>query len=198
MSKPVSQFECWPSLRLNEWQDTYATLHMWTQIVGKVRLKLAPHINHWWQVTFYVTPRGLTTSAIPYGQLTFEVQFDFIRQILSIQTSEGQSRTIALRPRSVADFYRELSHNGGIYNTFAQNWYDMQVKTVQYGLGTKGHRSRMNGDWVSGPDTLTEEEMGANRYDLGKTYFAHPLDDDFYKAMRPDWSKVKVPEAPKN
>ena len=92
-----------------------------------------------------------------------------------------------------ADFYRELSHNGGIYNTFAQNWYDMQVKTVQYGLGTKGHRSRMNGDWVSGPETLPDEEMGGNRYDLGKTYFAHPIDDDYYKAMFPDWSKVKVP-----
>ena len=69
----------------------------------------------------------------------------------------------------------------------------MQVKTVQYGLGTKGHRSRMNGDWVSGPETLTDDEMGGNRYDLGKTYFAHPLDDDYYKAMFPDWSKVKVP-----
>src|ERR1700693_2217646 len=92
-----------------------------------------------------------------------------------------------------ADFYRELSHNGGISSTFAQNWYDMQVKSVQYGLGSKGHRSRMNGDWVSGPETLTDEEMGANRYDLGKTYFAHPLDDEFYKAMLPDWSKVKVP-----
>ncbi len=92
-----------------------------------------------------------------------------------------------------ADFYRELSHNGGIYNTFAQNWYDMQVKTVQYGLGVNGHRSRMNGDWVSGPETLTDEEMGGNRYDLGRTYFAHPLDDDYYKAMFPDWSKVKVP-----
>jgi predicted acyl esterase len=92
-----------------------------------------------------------------------------------------------------ADFYRELSHNGGIYNTFAQNWYDMQVKTVQYGLGEKGHRSRMNGDWVSGPETLTDIEMGGNRYDLGKTYIAHPLDDDYYKAMFPDWSKVKVP-----
>ena len=92
-----------------------------------------------------------------------------------------------------ADFYRELSHNGGIYNTFAQNWYDMQVKTVQHGLGSKGHRSRMTGDWVSGPQTLTDVEMGGNRYDLGKTYFAHPLDDDYYKAMFPDWSKVKVP-----
>lgn len=92
-----------------------------------------------------------------------------------------------------ADFYRELSHNGGIYNTFAQNWYDMQVKSVQYGLGTRGHRSRMNGDWVSGPETLTDEQLGANRYDLGKTYFSHPLDDAYYKAMTPDWSKVKVP-----
>jgi predicted acyl esterase len=92
-----------------------------------------------------------------------------------------------------ADFYRELSHNGGIYSTFAQNWYDMQVKTVQSGLGTRGHRSRMNGDWVSGPATLGEEEMGANRYDLGKTYIAHPLDDDYYKAMAPVWSRVNVP-----
>ena len=92
-----------------------------------------------------------------------------------------------------ADFYRELSHNGGIYNTFAQNWYDMQVKTVQYGLGTKGHRSRMNGDWVSGPETLTAEQMGANRYDLGKVLFSHPLDDEYYKAMALDWSKVTVP-----
>src|SRR5919106_3349185 len=92
-----------------------------------------------------------------------------------------------------ADFYRELSHNGGIYNTFAQNWYDMQVKSVQYGLGSRGARSRMNGDWVSGPETLTDEQLGANRYDLGTTYFSHPLDDDYYKAMTPDWSKVKVP-----
>jgi uncharacterized protein len=69
----------------------------------------------------------------------------------------------------------------------------MQVKTVQYGLGTKGHRSRMNGDWVSGPETLIDEELGANRYDLGKTYFSHPMDDDYYTAMFPDWSKVKVP-----
>src|SRR5216684_6011247 len=78
-----------------------------------------------------------------------------------------------------ADFYRELSHNGGIYNTFAQNWYDMQIKTVQYGLGSKGYRSRMNGDWVSGPETLTDEQMGGNRYDLGKTYFSHPMDDEY-------------------
>src|SRR5499427_3748848 len=114
----------------------------------------------------------------------------------------NQWKVASMRPKHLAaicvwegfaDFYRELSHNGGIYNTFAQNWYDMQVKTVQYGLGSKGHRSRMNGDWVSGPETLTAEQMGANRYDLGKAYFAHPLHDDFYEAMLPDWSKVKVP-----
>jgi predicted acyl esterase len=92
-----------------------------------------------------------------------------------------------------ADFYRELSHNGGIYSTFGQNWYDMQVKTVQYGLGTRGHRSRMNGDWVSGPETLGQEEMGGNRYDLGKTYIAHPLDDEYYKAMAANWDNVRVP-----
>lgn len=92
-----------------------------------------------------------------------------------------------------SDFYRELSHNGGIYSTFAQNWYDMQIKTVQYGLGTRGHRSRINGDWVSGPETLTEEEMGANRYDLGKVYFEHPLDDDYWKSMTADVTKIKVP-----
>ncbi|MCC7347586.1 MAG: CocE/NonD family hydrolase [Variibacter sp.] len=92
-----------------------------------------------------------------------------------------------------SDFYRELSHNGGIYSTFPQNWYDMQIKTVQYGLGTQGHRSRMNGDWVSGPETLSEEEMGANRYDLGKVYFEHPLIDDYWNAMTADLAKIKVP-----
>ncbi len=92
-----------------------------------------------------------------------------------------------------ADFYRDLSHHGGIYCTFAQNWYDMQVSSVQHGLGTRGHRSRMNGEWVSGPPTLTAEELGANRYDLGTTYYQHSLDDEYWQAMMPDWSKVKVP-----
>jgi predicted acyl esterase len=92
-----------------------------------------------------------------------------------------------------ADFYRDLSHHGGIYCTFAQNWYDMQVRSVQHGLGTRGHRSHMNGEWVSGPQTLTAEEMGSNRYDLGTTYYQHSLDDEYWQAMMPDWSKVKVP-----
>ncbi|HET9904484.1 MAG TPA: CocE/NonD family hydrolase [Xanthobacteraceae bacterium] len=114
----------------------------------------------------------------------------------------NQWQVAALQPKHLAamcvwegfaDFYREISHNGGIYNTFAQNWYDMQVKSVQHGLGTRGHRSRMNGDWVSGPETLTEEELGANRYDLGKEYFEHPLDDKYWKALTPDLTKIKTP-----
>ena len=93
-----------------------------------------------------------------------------------------------------ADFYRELSHNGGIYSTFAQNWYDMQVKTVQYGLGTKGHRSRMNGDWVSGPETLSEEELGRNRRDFYEDCISRKLDtDEYWQSRMPDWNKVKVP-----
>jgi hypothetical protein len=98
----------WPELPLNAWQDTYATLHMWTQMVGKVRLALSPLVNHWWEVALYVNARGLTTSAIPYGDGIFEVQFDFIEHKLIIQTSWGESKTLALAPRSVADFYAEF------------------------------------------------------------------------------------------
>ena len=98
----------WPELPLDAWQDTYATLHMWTQIVGKVRLALSPRVNHWWEVPLYVSSRGLTTSAIPYGDGIFEVQFDFIEHELIIQTSWGASRTMELEPRSVADFYAEF------------------------------------------------------------------------------------------
>src|ERR1700720_1210928 len=97
--------ESWPALPLEAWQDTYATLHMWTQIVGKVRLALSPLINHWWEVALYVNARGLTTSAIPCGDGIFEVQFDFIDHKLQIQTSWGTSKTLALKPQSVADFY---------------------------------------------------------------------------------------------
>jgi hypothetical protein len=98
----------WPELPLEAWQDTYATLHMWTQIVGKVRMVLSPRVNHWWQVAFYVNARGLTTSAIPYGDGDFEVQFDFIEHELIIQTSWGASKTMELEPRSVAEFYAEF------------------------------------------------------------------------------------------
>ena len=95
----------WPELPLDAWRDTYATLHMWTQMVGKVRLALSPRVNHWWEVPLYVNARGLTTSAIPYGDGVFEIQFDFIDHELNIQTSWGSSKTLALKPQSVADFY---------------------------------------------------------------------------------------------
>ena len=100
--------EMWPELPLEVWKDTYATLHMWTQIVGKVRLALTPNINHWWGVPLYVNPFGLTTSAIPYGGGNFEVQFDFIHHQLVIRTSNDAILSMGLAPRSVADFYREF------------------------------------------------------------------------------------------
>src|SRR5207253_2553393 len=87
--------------------DTWVHLHLWTQIVGKTRKTLTPLVNHWWNVTLYVTPRGLTTSAIPFGHEAFDAQFDFIRHRLLISTSKGEERSIELRPRSVADFYAE-------------------------------------------------------------------------------------------
>jgi Family of unknown function (DUF5996) len=98
----------WPELPLAAWKDTYATLHMWTQIVGKVRLALSANINHWWGTAFYVTARGLTTSAMPYGKGLFEVHFDFIAHELQIETSGGETRAFRLRPRTVADFHAEF------------------------------------------------------------------------------------------
>ena len=100
--------ELWPELPLEAWQDTYATLHMWTQIVGKVRLALSPKINHWWEVPLYVNPVGLTTSAIPYASGNFEIQFDFIHHQLVIRTSNDAILSLALAPRSVADFYHDF------------------------------------------------------------------------------------------
>jgi hypothetical protein len=96
----------WPPLPFAEWRETAATLHMWTQIVGKVRLTQTPWVNHSWHVTLYVTARGLTTSPIPHGLSTFEIVFDFIDHQLRIEKSDGTRRTIELKPRSVAEFYR--------------------------------------------------------------------------------------------
>jgi hypothetical protein len=97
----------WPSLPLAEWKDTLDTLHRWAQMVGKTRLALAPPVNHSWHVTLYPTSRGLTTSPMPYGDRTVEVEFDFIDHNLVVRTSDGSTRTLALVPRTVADFYRE-------------------------------------------------------------------------------------------
>ena len=98
----------WPSLPLAAWQETYSTLHMWTQVVGKIRLALAPKLNHWWQSTLLVTPRGLTTSSIPYGTRSFQISFNFLDHQLQIETSDGITKRIALAPRSVADFYQNV------------------------------------------------------------------------------------------
>ncbi|MFZ0789539.1 MAG: DUF5996 family protein, partial [Chromatiaceae bacterium] len=96
------------SLPLAAWEDTFATLHRWTQIVGKIRLAQTPWINHSWHVPLYVTARGLTTSRIPHGARTFEIAFDFLDHRLLIQSSDGGEETLALRPQTVAEFYSEL------------------------------------------------------------------------------------------
>lgn len=98
----------WPSLPLAGWRDTCATLQLWTQIAGKVRLALAPMANHWWQVPLYVTARGLTTSPMPWRSLAVQIDFDFIDHRLVIATSSGRQSLLALEPRSTADFYRAV------------------------------------------------------------------------------------------
>lgn len=114
----------------------------------------------------------------------------------------NQWQVATLQPRGLAamciwegaaDFYRDMIRHGGIHCTFLQNWYDMQVKTVQNGLGPRGHLSRLNGEWVSGPGALTDEELGANRRDFYSEAVRHELEDEFYKTRSPDWSKVTVP-----
>ncbi|MGB7921751.1 MAG: DUF5996 family protein [Pyrinomonadaceae bacterium] len=108
MKTETSAEDVWPALPYEEWKETCATLHMWTQIVGKIRLAQTPLINHWWNVPLYLTARGLTTSAMPYGARSFEIEFDFIDHRLLISCSDGTTKTLDLVPRSVADFYREV------------------------------------------------------------------------------------------
>ena len=98
--------ERWPELKSDEWKDSLQTLHMWVQIIGKIRLKQEPLVNHWWNVTLYVTPRGLTTSAMPYGPRSFAIDFDFLSHALRIEECDGQTASFPLEPMSVADFYR--------------------------------------------------------------------------------------------
>jgi hypothetical protein len=98
----------WPAIRYEEWKETQATLHLWTQIVGKIRLVQTPWVNHSWHVTFYVTARGLTTSLIPYGARAFEIEFDFLDHQIVIRTDEGAVDRVKLAPRTVADLYEEL------------------------------------------------------------------------------------------
>lgn len=108
-AKPAVEL-AWPPLPLNEWEPTRATLHMWTQMAGKVRMALSPRLNHWWEVPLYVNSRGLTTSPIPYGAASFEIQFDFLKHILEIHTCDGATAVLDLAPRAVADFYADFMH----------------------------------------------------------------------------------------
>ncbi|SHN21361.1 DUF5996 family protein [Mucilaginibacter sp. OK098] len=106
-AKTIKQ-EQWPELAFENWKDTIATLHLWTQIVGKIRLTQMPWLNHSWHVALYVSANGLTTGSIPYPAGVFQIDFDFIHHVLHITTSAGGSERVELYPRSVADFYREL------------------------------------------------------------------------------------------
>lgn len=108
LTEQVRKVDVWPSLRVEDWTPTRETLHMWTQIVGKIRMAHAPLLNHWWQVPLYVSPRGLTTSSIPYGARMFDIEFDFCDHRLDIRTSDGSTRSIALAPMTVADFHTRV------------------------------------------------------------------------------------------
>ncbi|BCS52532.1 DUF5996 family protein [Geobacter sp. SVR] len=116
--------QAWPALPLAEWDKTYATLHMWSQIVGKVRLALTPRINHWWNVPFYVTPRGLTTSTIHYGDRSFAIEFDFITHQLMIDCDDGVTASMALVPCPVAEFYRKFM------TTLQELGIEVKIRTI--------------------------------------------------------------------
>jgi len=111
-----------PALPLDSWKDTLETLHLWTQVVGKVRLKLCPLVNHWWNVPFYVTARGVETSAMPCGWGVVQVQFDFIDHKLIIKTSAGAKRALALKPQSVAEFYQTFMAELGDLGVNVRIW----------------------------------------------------------------------------
>jgi hypothetical protein len=114
--------ELWPALPLDEWQETYATLHMWTQIAGKVRLALTPLVNHWWNVPLYVTARGLTTSPMSYKDRAFQIDFDFIDHKLLIEADHGELETMKLEPKSVAEFYHEFMRTLRAMNIAVAIW----------------------------------------------------------------------------
>src|SRR5947207_9215091 len=108
MMRKAEATERWPALPLEAWKDTCDTLHLWTQIIGKVRLALSPYMNHWWHVPLYVTTRGLTTNPMPHKEITFAIDFDFIDHKLVITTSTGQVESFPLEGLSVAQFYEQV------------------------------------------------------------------------------------------
>src|SRR5437763_9982661 len=116
--------ETWPALPLSAWKDTYATVHMWTQIVGKICLALTPRTNHFWNSTLRVTSRGLTTPLMPYRDRVFTIAFDFVAHELLMQSSDGKTETISLEPRTVADFY------GLVMAALRRLTIDVRIKTM--------------------------------------------------------------------
>lgn len=118
----ITRDQAWPALPLAEWKDTRETVHMWTQIVGKVRLSQSPHVNHWWQVPLYVSARGLTTTAIPSTLGNFELNFDFVDHKLDIVTSWSAPADVRMFTRSVAGFYRELMQTLDSLGIHAKIW----------------------------------------------------------------------------
>ena len=123
---PQSDFtnNTWPSLTLKQWQDTYTTLHLWTQIVGKIRMALSTQLNHWWQSTLYVSPRGLTTGSIPYENRSFQITFDFLEHQLQIDSSDGNTTVLKLASDSVAEFYQS------VMNLLTQMDIDVHIWTM--------------------------------------------------------------------
>jgi len=124
MSENLNKNENYPSLPLNEWQETNDTIHMWTQIVGKIRLVQTPLTNQWWNVPLYVTPRGLTTSAMPYDDKSFSIDFDFLSHKLIVQTSFNDGFSFDLEPMTVADFYEKL------FGKLKENGIEVEIKAV--------------------------------------------------------------------
>lgn len=122
----VSAAEIFPPLPIEEWEDTKNTLHLFFQIVGKIRLTLFPKMNHWWHVTLYLSPRGMTTRPIPYKDIIFEIEFDFIEHKLFISTSRGQSKTFSLEATSVAEFYDK------IFSSLHELGVDVNIKATPY------------------------------------------------------------------
>jgi hypothetical protein len=122
----------WPALPLDAWQDTYLTVHLWTQIVGKIRMTMSPPLNHWWHATLYVNARGLTTSLIPYREGAFEIQFNLVEHRLEISTSAGGQHAFPLGPMPVAGFYATLMrtlHGMGIEAAIQTKPQEMAVTT---------------------------------------------------------------------
>ncbi len=127
----MSDLEWWPSLPLNEWQDTYRTLHMWTQIVGKIRMVLSPPLNHWWHVTLYVNSCGLSTGPVPYPRGLFEIQLDFQKHAIEIRSSDGRSASRPLQAETIADFY------AGIFELLASLGVAVRINPMPQEVATR-------------------------------------------------------------